>query len=90
MLYAGNPGSPPMGTIIRDASGRRLRSVVAFDPVTGEVIDSPSMSWLRWLHPGWKLRLRFWWWMEDRGVKMDIDINCRHWFAPAPISFEVP
>lgn len=63
MLYAGEPESPPIGTILRDANGRQLRHVIGFDPVTGEVIDC---------------------------VLVNGDIIRRHWFAPAPISFEVP
>ena len=90
MLYAGEPGSPPFGTELYDASGRKLERVRAFNPVTGEVIDHRSFAWLRWLHPGWELRKRFWRWMDTRGVSVWGEPQCRHHFVPAPIRVVKP
>ncbi len=85
MLYAGEPGSPPIGTKLYDARGRILRQVMAFDPLTGEVIDHRPFIYLRWLHPGWPWRNAFWRWLADRGVSFGCEILSRHHFVPAPI-----
>jgi hypothetical protein len=90
MLYAGKPGSPPIGTKLYDARGRMLRKAVAFDPLTGEVIDYRNFTWLRWLHPGFPVRNAFWKWLHRRGVWFDGEAPCRHHFVPAPIRVVLP
>lgn len=90
MLYAGEPGSPPIGTRLYDARGQLLASVIAFDPHTGEVIDWRPCHWLRWLHPAWRLRSSFWQWMAIRGVSAYAPVPQRHRFVPAPIRVVLP
>lgn len=90
MFYADQYRLPP-GTELFDANGKKLEQVYAFNPVTGEVIDfRRPPDFLRFLHPGWKLRMAFWDWMYDRGVEVNWLVPWRHYFAPAPIRISVP
>ena len=88
MIYAGQIGPFPPGTVLRDANGRQLDGVLGLDMLTGEVIDYRMFDWLWWVHPFWQLREGFWQWMEIRGVSVDHYMPVRHWFAPAPLRYE--
>ena len=83
-----DPAEPLVGIYVVDATGRRLQCVVSMDMETGEVIDAVPLDWLRWLYLAWNARRRFWLWMENRGVQIRWEYPIRHWFAPAPLTFE--
>lgn len=81
---------------IHDAKGRRLRHVVACDPVTGEVIDLlPAETWIGPLLIALERPMEaIWRFLWRRGVDPspgEVEpspglLAQRHYFAPAPLT----
>jgi hypothetical protein len=72
----------PTWARVYDARGRELKSVMACDPLTGEVVmvDLRPSFWDRLMRPLRARRLSWWRWLAYRS-----GLPTRHGFWPAPL-----
>jgi hypothetical protein len=71
------------GAVVFDARGRQLRSVIACNPLTGEVIraDFRTSLWSRMVRPLWPIAQG---WLRE--LVFGFTTSTRHGFWPAPLT----